>query len=139
MDQVNILMHTAEVKRPERQRKAINKLREKHEAEDMCTLYGRKNEGLDSCTGSKIPRNEDTIVKKSNELKSQVPEEEDMNKRLNMSGDSGPSIAYIAQACTLKHTASLKSEVSYCLRAVIFSLYIEFNTVLYSDYTFSSF
>ncbi|XP_028806707.1 uncharacterized protein LOC114761497 isoform X3 [Neltuma alba] len=120
-DAVNILTHTAEVKRPPQQRKAIIKLQKKHEAEDMCALYDRKNEGLTSCRkkpkrrcldtnkGSKSPRKEDTIVGDYTVLKSQVSEEENMNEQRNGSGDLGPSRAYTA-ACALKRAASPKLE-----------------------------
>ncbi|KAI9096712.1 hypothetical protein K1719_025891 [Acacia pycnantha] len=120
-DAVNILTHTAKVKRPPWQRKAIKKLQKKHEAEDMCALYGWKNEGMDSCRknpkrcrldismDSKTRRKEDIIVGDSNVLKSQVSEEKNMNEQRNMCGDLGPSRAYMA-ACTLKHVASPKSE-----------------------------
>ncbi|KAK4277566.1 hypothetical protein QN277_015545 [Acacia crassicarpa] len=100
-DAVNILTHTAEVKIPPQQRKAIKKLQKKHEAEDICALYGWKNEGLDSFT------------KKPKRCRLDVSEEENMNEQRNMSGDFGPSRAYMA-ASTLKHAASPKSQKKDC-------------------------
>lgn len=122
-EQVNVLTHAAQVKRPPGQSKTINKLQKKYEAEDMCELYGRKNEAsgghgrkpkrrrLDISIGPKSPGKEESIVGDSTVLESQGKEEEDTNVQWRRSMDLGHSRAYAA-SCALKCSASPKSKVS---------------------------
>lgn len=49
IDQVNILIHTAEVKTPPWQPRIIKKIQKKYEVEDMHELYGKDSKAIGSC------------------------------------------------------------------------------------------